>query len=39
LSAPVHTVITPWGEKITLLSGMQPAAEFSNLVHDIAHEM
>jgi hypothetical protein len=27
------------GGKITLLSGMQPAAEFSTLVHEIAHEM
>ena len=25
--------------KITLLSGMQPAEEFSTLVHEIAHEM
>jgi len=27
------------GGKITLLSGMQPAEEFSTLVHEIAHEM
>ena len=27
------------GGKITLLSGMQPAQEFSTLVHEIAHEM
>jgi len=25
------------GEKITLLSGMQPAEEFSTLVHEISH--
>lgn len=25
------------GGKITLLSGMQPAEEFSTLVHEIAH--
>ena len=28
-----------YGGKITLLSGMQPAEEFSTLVHEIAHEM
>jgi hypothetical protein len=28
-----------FGGKITLLSGMQPAEEFSTLVHEIAHEM
>ena len=30
-----------WGHggKIKLLSGMQPAEEFSTLVHEIAHEM
>jgi hypothetical protein len=27
------------GGKITLLSGMQPAEEFSTLVHEIGHEM
>ena len=27
------------GGKITLLSGMQPAEEFSTLVHEIAHKM
>jgi hypothetical protein len=27
------------GGKITLLSGMQPAEEFSTLTHEIAHEM
>jgi hypothetical protein len=27
------------GGKITLLSGMKPAEEFSTLVHEIAHEM
>jgi hypothetical protein len=27
------------GGKITLLSGMQPAEEFSTLVHEIAHEV
>jgi len=27
------------GGKITLLTGMQPAAEFSTLAHEIAHEM
>lgn len=27
------------GGKITLLTGMQPAEEFSTLVHEIAHEM
>lgn len=27
------------GGKITLLSGMQPAEEFSTLAHEIAHEM
>ena len=27
------------GGKITLLSGMQPAEEFSTLIHEIAHEM
>jgi hypothetical protein len=27
------------GGKITLLAGMQPAEEFSTLVHEIAHEM
>jgi antirestriction protein ArdC len=27
------------GRKITLLSGMQPAEEFSTLVHEIGHEM
>ena len=27
------------GGKITLLSGMEPAEEFSTLVHEIAHEM
>jgi len=27
------------GDKITLLSGMKPAEEFSTLVHEIAHEM
>jgi len=27
------------GGRITLLSGMQPAEEFSTLVHEIAHEM
>ena len=27
------------GGKITLLSGMQPAEEFSTLLHEIAHEM
>src|SRR5258708_40262465 len=27
------------GGKITLLSGMQPAEEFSTLVHEIAHQM
>src|ERR1700685_4368831 len=27
------------GGKITLLSGMQPAEEFSTLVHEVAHEM
>ena len=27
------------GGKITLLSGMRPAEEFSTLVHEIAHEM
>jgi hypothetical protein len=27
------------GGKITLLSGLQPAEEFSTLVHEIAHEM
>jgi hypothetical protein len=26
-----------YGGKITLLSGMQPAEEFSTLVHEIAH--
>jgi hypothetical protein len=26
-----------FGGKITLLSGMQPAEEFSTLVHEIAH--
>jgi len=30
---------TSFGGKITLLSGMQPAEEFSTLVHEIAHEM
>jgi hypothetical protein len=28
-----------YGGKITLLSGMQPAEEFSTLVHEIAHEV
>ena len=28
-----------YGGKITLLSGMQPAEEFSTLAHEIAHEM
>jgi hypothetical protein len=28
-----------FGGKITLLSGMQPAEEFSTLAHEIAHEM
>ena len=28
-----------FGGKVTLLSGMQPAEEFSTLVHEIAHEM
>src|ERR1039458_2280746 len=28
-----------YGGKITLLSGMQPAEEFSTLTHEIAHEM
>jgi hypothetical protein len=28
-----------YGGKITLLSGMQPAEEFSTLVHEIGHEM
>ncbi len=28
-----------FGGKITLLSGMEPAEEFSTLVHEIAHEM
>ena len=28
-----------YGGKITLLSGMQPAEEFSTLPHEIAHEM
>ena len=28
-----------YGGKIKLLSGMQPAEEFSTLVHEIAHEM
>ena len=28
-----------FGGKITLLSGMQPAEEFSTLIHEIAHEM
>jgi len=28
-----------YGGKITLLAGMQPAEEFSTLVHEIAHEM
>ena len=28
-----------FGGRITLLSGMQPAEEFSTLVHEIAHEM
>jgi hypothetical protein len=28
-----------YGGKITLLSGMRPAEEFSTLVHEIAHEM
>ena len=28
-----------YGWKITLLSGMQPAEEFSTLTHEIAHEM
>src|SRR6202049_4231831 len=28
-----------YGGKMTLLSGMQPAEEFSTLVHEIAHEM
>jgi len=28
-----------YGGRITLLSGMQPAEEFSTLVHEIAHEM
>jgi hypothetical protein len=28
-----------FGGKITLLTGMQPAEEFSTLVHEIAHEM
>ena len=28
-----------YGGKITLLSGMQPAEEFSTLVHEISHEM
>src|SRR5213078_1525728 len=28
-----------FGGKITLLAGMQPAEEFSTLVHEIAHEM
>jgi hypothetical protein len=27
------------GDKITLLSGMRPAEEFSTLLHEIAHEM
>jgi hypothetical protein len=27
------------GGKITLLTGLQPAEEFSTLVHEIAHEM
>ena len=27
------------GGKITLLSGMKPAEEFSTLIHEIAHEM
>jgi len=28
-----------YGGKITLLTGMKPAEEFSTLVHEIAHEM
>ncbi len=28
-----------YGGKITLLSGMEPAEEFSTLVHELAHEM
>jgi hypothetical protein len=27
------------GKRITLLTGMQPAEEFSTLVHELAHEM
>ena len=34
-----HAKGLSYGGKITLSSGMQPAEEFSTLVHEIAHEM
>ena len=36
--SPPQRVLS-YGGKITLLSGMQPAEEFSTLVHEMAHEM
>jgi hypothetical protein len=38
-SFPNQTGPLSHGGKVTLLSGMQPAEEFSTLVHEIAHEM